>query len=188
MRKYVPLSLVIFTVILSTVLLVRSEGGAKTMYVEEAAWIKVHISPVKESQVIARVKSGDLVTILAREETWSHIRTARDEEGWVMNSSLTEERPFSLQVTALISKTTEQSALIAQLTEENNALKKHVQFFEKSETEFKQLKDENLHLKDHRDLLWVAVGAGVILAGWILGLITGSFYRRGKSKYRYSID
>ncbi|MCL6582328.1 MAG: TIGR04211 family SH3 domain-containing protein [bacterium] len=178
----------ILILILSMVFLIRSDGAAKTMYVTETTWVKVNSGPGSEYKVIARVKTGDPVTVLGQEGGWYHIRTAADEEGWIMSSLLTEGKPLTDQVNALATKTQEQSKLIAQLSEENKSLKKYAQMFENSAVELNRLKEENLRLKDRHDLLWLGVGAGILSIGWIIGLITGSFYRRGKAKYRYSFD
>lgn len=187
MSKYFSL-IFIFTLALSIVFLARTDGMAKTMYVTEATWVKVNSGPGIEYKVIARVRSGDPVTIIGQEGTWYHIRTSKDEDGWMMAPFLTEGKPLTDQVNALSSKTTEQSRLITQLTEENKSLKKYAHLSEGSAAELKHLKDENLRLKDHQDILWVGVGAAILFIGWVIGMITGSFYRRGRSKYRYSFD
>ena len=178
----------IFTLTLSIVFLTRLAGMAKTMFVTEATWVKVNSGPGTEYKVIARVRSGDPVTVIGQEGTWCRIRTAQDEDGWIMGNLLTEGKPLTEQVNSLAGKTTEQSKLISQLTEENKSLKKYAQMFDSSTAELKHLREENLSLKDHEKLLWIGVGAGILFAGWIIGLITGSFYRRGRSKYRYSFD
>ncbi|MEW6379711.1 MAG: TIGR04211 family SH3 domain-containing protein [bacterium] len=179
-----------FVFILALVIgfLAGGNGMAKTMYVTETTWVKVNNGPGSEYKVIARVRTGDPVTVLGQEGTWYHIRTAADEEGWIMSSLLNEGRPLTEQVTALASKTKEQSLVIAQLSEENKSLKKYAQLFENSAQELRRLKQENLRLKDRQDLLWIGVGAGILSVGWIIGLITGSFYRKGRAKYRYSFD
>jgi len=187
MSKYFSLFF-IFTLALSIVFLARIDGIAKTMYVTEVTWVKVNSGPGIEYKVIARVRSGDPVTIIGREGTWYHIRTSQDEDGWMLAPFLTEGKPLTEQVNALSSKTTEQSKLITKLTEENKSLKKYAHLSESSAAELKHFKDENLRLKDHQDILWVGVGAGILFIGWVIGMITGSFYRRGRSKYRYSFD
>ncbi|MEW5800977.1 MAG: TIGR04211 family SH3 domain-containing protein [bacterium] len=173
---------------LSIVFLAQSDGMATTMYVTETTWVKVTSGPGNNYKVVARVRSGDAVTVIEQEGSWYHVRTAQDEEGWIMASLLTENKPLAEQVNSLASKTTEQSRLIDQLTEENQSLKKYSQMFENSAEELKRLKDENRRLKDHQDILWIGVGAGILFIGWIIGLITGGFYRKGRSKYRYSFD
>jgi uncharacterized protein YgiM (DUF1202 family) len=170
------------------VFLARLDGMAKTMYVTETSWVKINGGPSTQYKVIARVRSGDPVTIIGQEGTWFHIRTAQDEDGWIMAPLLTEQKPLTAEVDTLSSKTTEQGRLITQLTEENKSLRKYAQQFESSSAEIKHLRDENVRLKGHQNLLWVGVGAGILFIGWLIGMITGSFYRRGRSKYRYSFD
>jgi uncharacterized protein YgiM (DUF1202 family) len=187
MSKYFSLFF-IFTLALSIIFLTCLDGMAKTMYVTESTWVKVNSGPGTEYKVIARVRSGDPVTVLDQAGSWYHIRTSQDEEGWMMAALLTEGKPLTEQVNTLTSKTTEQSRLITQLTEENKSLKKYAQLAESNSAELKRLKDENLRLKDHQDLLWAGVGAGILFIGWIIGMLTGGFYRRGRSKYRYSFD
>lgn len=188
MLKYRILLFFCIALAIPFLLLPQPEAFAKTMYVIEMNWVNVRSGPTMEHKIVDRIKSGAAVKVLGQEEGWYYIQTSQGEEGWVVKSLLKEEKPLTEQVDALTQKAEEQSHLIANLTEENNSLKKHAQVSESNLAELKRLKDENFRLKNHQELLWAALGAGILFIGWILGLITGSFYRRGKPKYRYSLD
>ena len=186
LKYYFPLFICMVTI--PIILLAQPKASAKTMYVIEINWVNVRSGPTMEHKILTRVKSGDALKILGQDEEWYYVLTPKGEEGWVVKSLLKEEKPLTEQLDVLTKKAEEQSDLIAGLTEENNSLKKYAQLSENNQAELKRLKNENLRLKNHQDLLWAAVGAGILLIGWIIGLITGSFYRKGKSKYRYSFD
>ncbi len=165
-----------------------SEASSKVMYVIETNWVNVRSGSSMEYRIVTRVKSGDSVTILGEEGEWFFVSTSKKDEGWVLKSLLKDEKPLAEQLTALKNKTQKQSLLIANLTEENNSLKNYAEVSEKNQEELKRFKQENARLKNYQDLLWAAVGAGILFMGWIMGLITGSFYKKGKSQYRYSLD
>jgi len=178
----------LFILILSipTVLFAQPNVPGKTMYVIEMNWVNVRSGPSMEHKIITRIKSGDALKILDQEEEWYYVLTSKGDEGWMVKSLLKAEKPLTEQLSILSKKAEEQSNLIVALTEENNSMKKYAQLSESNQSELKQLKNENLRLKNHQDLLWAGVGAGILFIGWIIGLITGSFYRKGKSKYNYS--
>ena len=178
----------IFILILPVILLDCPDVSAKTMYVIEINWVNIRSGPTMEHKILTRVKSGDALKILDENEEWYYVLTPRGEEGWVIKSLLKEEKPLTEQLSVLTEKAEKQSNLIAGLTEENNSLKKYARLSESNQTELKRLKNENLRLKNHQDLLWAAVGAGILFIGWVIGVITGSFYRKGRSKYHYSFE
>lgn len=184
LKYYFPLF--IFILSIPIILFAQPNVSAKTMYVIEINWVNVRSGPTMEYKIITRVKSGDALKILDQEEGWYYVLTPKGDEGWVVKSLLKEEKPLTEQLSILSKKAGKQSDLIASLTEENNSLKKYAQLSESNQSELKRLKNENLRLKNHQDLLWAGVGAGILFIGWIIGLITGSFYRKSKSKYHYS--
>jgi len=185
MLKYY-FSLFIFVLGIPVILFAQPNVSAKTMYVIEMNWVNVRSGPTMEHKILTRVKSGDALKILDQDEKWYYVRTSKGDEGWVTKSLLKAEKPFTEQLSILSKKAQEQSDLIGALTEENHSLKKYAQLSENDQSELKRLKNENLRLKNHQDLLWAGVGAGILFVGWIIGLITGSFYRKSKSKYNYS--
>lgn len=187
MKYFFPLFICIL--LISNLLLPRSNALAKSMmYVAETNWVNVRSGPSVENRIIAMVKSGQPIEVLGQEEDWYYVRTPKNEEGWMAKSLLTEQKPLAEQLEILTRKTEEQSRLVAKLSEENNSLKEYVKLFESNEIELKRLRNENLRLKNRQDQFWAAVGAGILFLGWIIGLITGTFYRKGKSKYRYVVD
>jgi SH3 domain protein len=55
-----------------------------------------------------------------------------------------------------------------------------------SQQQLTELNDAYLLLKKSRNLLWFLSGAGVMLAGWIIGMITERFRRRQRRQSSYS--
>lgn len=186
MKYFFPL--LICMLLTPVLLLTRSNALANTMYVAETNWANIRSGPSVENRIICLIRSGEPLEILSEEEGWYYVRTPKNEEGWIAKSLLTDKKPVTEQLEALTNKAEEQSALIDKLSEENNSLKKYVRLSENNEMELKRLRNENLRLKNRQDQVWAAVGAGILFLGWIIGLITGGFYRKGKSKYRYSVD
>jgi SH3 domain protein len=58
--------------------------------------------------------------------------------------------------------------------------------FRQSEQQLGELNDRYMLLKKSRNLLWFLSGAGVMLAGWIIGLITERFRGRRRRQGGYS--
>lgn len=188
MRKGVIFFKAGIILIFLSLLVSSSLQAARTKYVTESTWMNIRSGPIMDSKVVGRVKSGDALEILKEEEGWSYVRTASGTEGWMVSSLLKEEKPAFLQMAEITRTTEEQSQLLVKLTKENEILKQHVQTSQKEQEELKRLQNENKQLKDRQKLIWVALGAGILLLGWVLGLITSRLSGRGRNKYRYSID
>jgi SH3 domain protein len=60
------------------------------------------------------------------------------------------------------------------------------QVHEQSQRQLDELQDSHLLLKKSRNLSWFLSGAGVMLAGWIIGMITERFRGRRKRQGSYS--
>lgn len=187
-RYYFPLlagALIFMSIFLPNFVPCWSNALANTMYVTGIHLVNMRREPNMESGIINRARSGEPINILKQEGGWSFIRTPRGEEGWVLSTLLTEAKPLAEQLETLASKAEEQSRLISQLSEENASLKKYVRLFEITDEELKHLKDRNVRLKNQEDQIWAAVGASILILGWIVGLITRAFPWRKRSGYRY---
>ncbi|MFH0924596.1 MAG: TIGR04211 family SH3 domain-containing protein, partial [bacterium] len=160
-------------------------ASASTMYVIETNVINVRSGPNTDQKVIAKIKSGDAVTILSEEKGWYQIRTTKDEKGWVIGSCLKDEKPLIEQITTLTDKINEQTESIKRVNDENESLKKYVASVESNQAELKKIKEENFKLKDYQEQMWFGIGGGILFIGWIIGIITGSWRRKGKARYRY---
>jgi SH3 domain protein len=60
------------------------------------------------------------------------------------------------------------------------------QVHQQSQQQLDELQDSHLLLKKSRNLSWFLSGAGVMLAGWIIGMITERFRGRRKRQGGYS--
>jgi len=166
----------------------QSTAAAKIMYVSTVHVINMRTDPDMKSRIVGQARSGEPISVISQQGGWCYIRTSQGEEGWVVRSLLTDKKPLAEQLQALSQKAEEQGRLIEQLKEENSSLKKYVHLFELTEAELKQVRNKNLRLKNRQDQIWAAIGAGILLFGWLLGLITRGFSWRRRSGYRYLID
>ena len=166
----------------------RSHALANTLYVTAIHWINMRREPNMGSGIVGRARSGEPIDILAQQGGWYRIRTPKGEEGWVAATLLTEAKPLAERLVTLTAKAEEQSRMIDHLSRENASLKKYIRLFETTDEELKHLRNQNIRLKDQEDQIWAAIGAGILIFGWIIGLITRVFPWRRRSRYRYMID
>lgn len=192
MRRYIfPLLtgvLGIMFIFLSLFFPYQSNALANTMYIAAIHWINMRHEPNMGSTIIARARSGEPIKILNQQGGWFFIRTPKGEEGWVATTLLTEAKPLAEQLETLTRKAKEQSILIAQLSRENASLKRYIRLFELTDEELKRIRDKNFRLKNQQDQIWAAIGASILVFGWIVGLLTRGFSWRKRSRYRYAID
>ncbi|MEW6379529.1 MAG: TIGR04211 family SH3 domain-containing protein [bacterium] len=188
MPRYRFLLLLTAAAFMSIVFLSQSNAAAKTMYVSAIHMINMRSEPEMSSRIVARARSGEPITVVSQKGGWYYIRTPQGEEGWVAQSLLTNKKPLAEQLEILTIEADKQARLIAQLSQENKSLKKYVRLFELTEGELKQIRNKNYRLKNRQDQMWAAFGAGILLFGWFIGLITRGFSWKKKSGYRYMID
>lgn len=175
-----------------------SIAWAETRYVIDEQ-INLRREPAISFQVIHVLKLGDKLELLeSNSNGWDKVRNIDGIEGWVARRSISAKIPVEIErnqlrtdIEALRSKLVNQEKLQNELKriqdvsrnslrieQENQELTTKVSQLEK---ELKQASDENRILEKQSDTLFFLTGAGVLLLGFISGLL--SRRRRKTSSY-----
>jgi len=93
-------------VIILTFFLVDEPSASQKVYVSDFQKITLRTGPSLENKIIAFLVSGQALEVFENQEKWSRVQIIEEgdvkREGWVLNQFLTEQRPYKLQVNALI--------------------------------------------------------------------------------------
>lgn len=170
---------------------------AETVYVKGVMKITMRTGPGVDHKIITMVKSGDSLEIIESNEAWSHVRSSKGRDGWVLSRFVTPEVPVVLLVDGLKKKNTELSDLLGRLKTENaelsgtrtklRNLEKSYALLKKESADFlglekkyekatKGFKEQQEHIAalektlGNEDIKWFLSGAGVLVAGIFLGM------------------
>lgn len=162
-----------------------------TAAAEQDAWVRgdvrlnVRTGPSTTHRIVAGVESGDSVTILARADSWTQVRTSMGKEGWIPAGYLDTTPPPQIQLAQLegeLESTRQQLSLVTseveQLREENQAFAGRD---EDQQASIRSLTEENLDLKAGARWPYLISGASILGIGMVLGLVMS---RSGKKKSR----
>ena len=70
---------------------------AKDLYVTDSIKTTLRNGPGNDKKLLKMVGSGEKMTLLDAQETWSKVQLSDGSEGWMLNQWLTEEIPRSVQ-------------------------------------------------------------------------------------------
>ncbi|MCP4115243.1 MAG: TIGR04211 family SH3 domain-containing protein [Desulfobacteraceae bacterium] len=170
---------------------------AETVYVKGVMKITMRTGPGVGHKIVSMVKSGDSLEIMEKNEDWSHVRSSNGREGWVLTRYVTAEVPVVLLVDGLKKKNTELTDLVARLKTENaelsgtrtklRNLEKSYTLLKKESADFlalekkyekatKGFQEQQEHIAalektlGNEDIKWFLSGAGVLVAGILLGM------------------
>ena len=170
---------------------------AETVYVKGVMKITMRTGPGVDHKIITMVKSGDSLEIIESNDAWSHVRSSKGREGWVLTRFVTPEVPVVLLVDGLKKKNTELSDLLERLKTENaelsgtraklRNLEKSYALLKKESADFlglekkyeeatKGFQEQQEHIAalekslGNEDIKWFLSGAGVLVAGIFLGM------------------
>jgi SH3 domain protein len=189
------LNFTIIILILSTLICGTALG--ETVYVKGIMRITMRTGPGVEHKIVAMLESGDRLEIMESDEGWSHVRNVDGKEGWVLTRYVTSETPNTLIADRLKSENSVLSEAIEKLKAENAELAGIQARFETLDQSYSLLKKESadfLILKQkyekvtkayqeleahsavlekslgNEDVKWFLSGAGVLVAGILLGM------------------
>lgn len=178
-------------------ILVTGSALAETVYVKGVMKITMRTGPGVSHKIVTMVQSGDSLEIIEKNEDWSHVRSAKGRQGWVLTRFVTPEVPVVLLVDGLKKKNTELSDLVARLKTENaelsgtrtklRNLEKSYALLKKESADFlalekkyekatKGFQEQQEHIAalektlGNEDIKWFLSGAGVLVAGILLGM------------------
>jgi SH3 domain protein len=94
--------------VILTFLLVNEPRASQVVYVTDFQKITLRTGPSLENKIIAFLVSGQALEVLESQEKWSRVKLTEEDgvekEGWVLTQFLTEQRPYKLQVNALLNE------------------------------------------------------------------------------------
>lgn len=128
-------------------------------------------------RIIDNLTTGDVATILAREEGWTKVRTADGKEGWVSAGFLQANPPAQVELERMKRDTEELRRQVAELSGRATdllATKAELESGdEEQRLEIDRLTRENYELSaGARWPEWIT-GAGIVLVGMALGALLG---------------
>jgi SH3 domain protein len=110
------------------------------------------------------------------------LTTLQEEHQRLQGSSHGQEAQLT-DVTQKYERLRQDAAQVLQLKAEHTRL---TQVHQQSRQQLAELQESHLALKKSRNLSWFLSGAGVMLAGWIIGMLTERFRGRRKRQGGYS--
>lgn len=195
--------------LLMTLLAVTSSAAADTTLVANEAEVPIRSGQGTEYKIISLLQNGETVTSLEEDGYWIKVRTARGREGWALKrylslpqsiddafslatdtgeqaretSSAAEQKPETIHPEAVLL-----SENSAPLQPEQATPSLAEQQLAEAGKELEELRDklalvtlENKELQKNDRIQWFLTGGGVLLIGWIIGLITSRSRRRKPS-------
>jgi uncharacterized protein YgiM (DUF1202 family) len=128
-------------------------------------------------RIIGSLTTGDVATILTRDEGWTKVRTEDGKEGWVSAGFLQASPPAQVELERLKRNTEELRRQVAELSEKTTDLRATKEELESEDDvqrlEIDQLTRENFELRaGARWPEWIT-GAGIVLVGMALGALLG---------------
>ncbi|MBW6520283.1 MAG: TIGR04211 family SH3 domain-containing protein [Desulfoarculaceae bacterium] len=191
---------------LLTLLAVATTAAADTYVVSSDSEIPVRSGQGIEYKIISLLQKGDTVTSLEEDGYWLRVRTATGREGWLLKRYLsTQPIDDASSFPTAIGNDTEETSPEAEpdtFQSETGILPEYSEPLQPEETRSllaeQQLKEANKELVELREKLaavtlenkklqedelikWFLAGGGVLIIGWLLGLISCKSRRRKPS-------
>ena len=182
--------LVGLTLFLSNLLL-NVEIQARTFYVSDTT-LKANLRTGNtfDRRIIAMLRSGTQVTLIREEGGWAEVALEDGRRGWILKNYLSDRPPWRVTAQKLLSENQRLQQQVGNLEQDHqNLLEKKVKLetdLDDKSQKLKELQKANDNMKTSHNLRWFLGGAGVVLAGWILGFWMGRA-RRGRSSGRYRL-
>jgi SH3 domain protein len=160
----------------------------------ETAWVKGEIQlnlrsgPSTGNRILTSVTTGDQVTVLERGESWTQVRTAGGEEGWIPAGYLAAEAPPGVRVTQLEREVSELRRRLGEADSQLETLRTQNETFssrdEEQEASLRELTEENLDLKAGARWPYLITGAVILTVGMLFGAILARGAGRRRTRIR----
>lgn len=168
--------------------LVAAAAGASAQqaWVRDEVRLNVRTGRGTQYRIVGVVKTGDQVDILDRSDDWTQVRTPDGEAGWIPAGFLQAEPPAVVRVDRLESRVTELSSNLESLRAEAEQLRSENQTLaardEEQVQQIEKLTAENRDLRAGQRWPYLLTGAGILVAGLILGAILQSISGRRQTR------
>ncbi len=195
-KKYMYRPKLLFSLSLLTALVTGPAMAAEIKFVRPDLEIPVRRGKGDKYKIIKFVKDGNQLELLKESGNWANVRLTSGTEGWMLKRYLSNDKPPVEQVREL-RKENEQLTIGNEKLTRN--LKKIKELQEASSEELEQLqtsaeeelalslnecnkiKDEYKASQEVNKIMWFLSGAGVLLAGWLIGrFASGSKKKRNR--------
>jgi len=154
----------------------------------EQAWVKdelrlnVRTGPGTQFRILGAVGTGDKMEILKETEGWTRVRIKDIGEGWIPAGFLQPEPPAGVQLAQHKAETVEFRSKVDSLTARTGELEARNASLEQRDgtqrAEIESLTRENLELRaGARWPEWIT-GAGILIAGMVMGAVLQSIAGR----------
>jgi uncharacterized protein YgiM (DUF1202 family) len=162
----------------------------------EKSWIRGSLklnfrsAPNAQATPLGILETGDAVAILERRSDWVRIETDDEQTGWIPESYLDPEGPETERLRELEGELTGLREELAAAYREITALEASQETLEARDAErealFQQLDEENRVLRAGERWPFLIMGAAILGAGFIGGLLMrGGAGRRSSSRIRF---
>ncbi|HKJ25591.1 MAG TPA: TIGR04211 family SH3 domain-containing protein [Myxococcota bacterium] len=151
--------------------------------------LNLRTGPGNQFRILGNLTTGDSVRIVARGDGWTHVRTDDGRDGWVPAGFLMEDPPAATRLPRMEHETRELRGTVESLREEVATLRgERGQLVDSESTQrnrAQELEAENLRLKaGARWPEWIT-GAGILVAGMLIGSLMQTWAsRRPRSRIR----
>lgn len=189
------LSLIVF--VLTALMLISGAAFGETVYVKGVMKITMRTGPGVEHKIVSMVESGDTLDVIEFNRDWSRVRNANGKEGWVLTRYVTSDVPVTLVAATLkrensalkeaLDKVKVENADLSGVKAKFETLENSYSLLKKEAAEFLSLKqeytamtktyeDQQVHIATlerslgKEEIKWFLSGAGVLIAGVILGI------------------
>lgn len=188
----------IIVLLLGCVLLAATPVGAQGQrYVSEDG-VELYDAPSADANIVSMLAKGTALDVLELSGTgYARVHTPDDWEGWVVNQYLVDTRPFTETAQPVLDSanapqnnsrqplnTQPRKTTSAPLSssEANDSLRTQLAAAQK---ELEAAREHNRQIKDDRTRNWFLAGAGVLVFGFIMGIIVPRIQWRRKSWHSY---
>jgi SH3 domain protein len=156
----------------------------------ERAWIKGEVrlnlrsGPGTNYRILDGVKTGDVLTVLNRKESWTEVRTEEGKSGWIPAGYLDTTPPPTIRLEQLETERVQLREQLEKLDGEAQELRSTNETLSASDSEqtneINRLTRENLELRaGARWPEWIT-GALILSTGMVLGALLSRLSGRGR--------
>ena len=161
--------------LVATGLMAAGDVRAEVGWVKDELRLNLRSGPGTQYRIMGVVKTGDSAEILARGEGWTKVRLPGLDEGWIPAGYLQPEEPARVQLSQREGEVAELREQVDRATKDASELRTRNESIsgrdEQQRSEIGQLTRENLELRaGARWPEWIT-GAGLLVAGMMMGAI-----------------
>ena len=183
----------LFLLTLLIVLLAGTATATEIKFVRPDLDIPVRRGRGEQYKILKFVKDGNQIEFFEENGNWAKVRLQSGTEGWMLKRYLSDEKPPVEQVRELRNENEQLKTGNDKLTQDLKKIKAlQLASSEELETlqasaekrlalslnECNKIKDEYKASQEVNKLMWFLSGAGVLLAGWLIGRFTNGAQRK----------